>query len=149
MANSNEVRNYSTKIPAARTVGEIQALLAANGARRIMVEYSGNSEPTAVSFAISVHGREQYFRLPINPAATLERLRSDDRAQRRGVATQEQAYCTSWRNVLMWIEAQLEFVKDGQVELAQVMLPYLLVEENQTLWQKFRERPLLTAGGNS
>lgn len=149
MASINEVRNHRTIIPAAQTAGEIQRVLASNGASKIMLEYDGKYEPIAISFAIFDHGREQYFKLPVNPEAMLARLKKDSRVSRQN-RTIEQATMVAWRNVLMWIEAQLEFVKDGQVELSQVMLPYLLVSNNKTVWEQFRDSGLLLGdGGNT
>ena len=147
MANKTEVRNYSTTISAAKTVGEIQALLAANGASRIMTEYDAGADPTAVSFILTIGNLEHAFRLPIDPASTLERLKKDPRVNWKR-KTSEHAAKVSWRNVKMWVEAQLEFVKDGQVSLAQVMLPYRLVSEHQTMWDQFAESQLKLGGGN-
>ena len=33
------IKNYTTKVPAAQTVGEIQELLASHGARKVMMDY--------------------------------------------------------------------------------------------------------------
>lgn len=33
------IKNYTTKVPAVQTVGEIQGILAAHGARKVMMDY--------------------------------------------------------------------------------------------------------------
>ena len=34
------IKNYTTKVPAVQTVGEIQGILAAHGARKVMMDYA-------------------------------------------------------------------------------------------------------------
>ena len=43
------IKNYTTKVQAVQTVGEIQGLLAAHGARRVMMDYGDNGSVTAVT----------------------------------------------------------------------------------------------------
>lgn len=37
------IKNYTTKVPAVQTVGEIQGILAAHGARKVMINITGSS----------------------------------------------------------------------------------------------------------
>ena len=46
------IKNYTTKVPAVQTVGEIQGILAAHGARKVMMDYAENGKVTAVTFAL-------------------------------------------------------------------------------------------------
>ena len=51
------IKNYTTKVPAVQTVGEIQGILAAHGARKVMMDYAENGRVTAVTFALDCCGR--------------------------------------------------------------------------------------------
>lgn len=50
------IKNYTTKVPAVQTVGEIQGILAAHGARKVMMDYAENGKVTAVTFALDCCG---------------------------------------------------------------------------------------------
>lgn len=50
------IKNYTTRIPAVQTVGEIQGILAAHGARKVMMDYAENGKVTAVTFALECCG---------------------------------------------------------------------------------------------
>lgn len=82
------IKNYTTKVPAVQTVGEIQGLLAAHGARRVMMDYGPNGSVTAVTFALECGGTMQGFRLEAKPEGVLSVMKKDriscdnDRAER-------------------------------------------------------------------
>lgn len=46
------IKNYMTKVPAAQTVGEIQGILAAHGARKVMMDYGDDGKVECVTFAL-------------------------------------------------------------------------------------------------
>lgn len=59
--------NYTTTIPAGRTVAECQAMLADAGAGAVAVEYEARV-PVGISFRLNTpHGRRD-FTLPVNIA---------------------------------------------------------------------------------
>ena len=49
------IKNYTTKVPAVQTVGEIQGILAAHGARKVMMDYAENGKVTAVTFSGAIN----------------------------------------------------------------------------------------------
>ena len=61
------IKNYTTKVPAVQTVGEIQGILAAHGARKVMMDYAENGKVTAVTFALDCCGSLHGFRLEARP----------------------------------------------------------------------------------
>lgn len=61
------IKNYTTRIPAVQTVGEIQGILAAHGVRKVMMDYAENGKVTAVTFALECCGSLQGFRLEARP----------------------------------------------------------------------------------
>lgn len=60
------IKNYTSKVNVYESLGEIQAALAANGARRIMVEYDAAGQPMGVTFGIETPAGSRAFCLPAN-----------------------------------------------------------------------------------
>lgn len=60
------IKNYTTKIDCYQSIGEIQGLLAKNGARQIMIDYNENGKPTGIAFKLVNDNQSQAFILPAN-----------------------------------------------------------------------------------
>lgn len=127
------IKNYTTKVSAAQTVGEIQELLAAHGARKVMMDNTENGKVEAVTFGLMLNGTLAGFRIEARPAGVTAVMKKDgvkcDAAQAERIA---------WRNVKDWIAAQIALVETEQATMEQVFLPYLLDRE-KTLYQKMME----------
>ena len=130
------IKNYTTKVDQNRTVSEVQALLAAKGARSIRVDYDEKGLPAALAFMVKWREQEVPFRLPVNwegVAATLKRdRRKVDDARARDVA---------WRIVKDWCAAQMAIIESGQASLAEVFLPYAMVGPQTTLFESMQTDP--------
>jgi hypothetical protein len=150
--------NYTTKIAAAQTVGECQPLLARSGASAVAVEYE-SGEPVGLSFRLDTpHGRRD-FTLPVNIDGMHAVLQKAGNAGmfaamhvRTGQFTSpEHAANVAWRVIRDWLEANLALIAAGMAGIDQVMLPYLHVAPDRTLYQAYRERETaleLTPGGD-
>ena len=116
------ILNYSTKIDAERTIGEIQKMLAEHGANAVMTEFNDDGIVSAVSFRLEHKGQQVFFRLPANidPIYVLVQ-RHGDRPPKR---TYEHATRVAWRIIRQWIEAQLAIVQCDQVDMVEVFLPF-------------------------
>lgn len=137
--------NYTTEIDSAKTVGQVQAILAKAGARSITAEFDGKGRATGLSFAAEVPGGIEFFTLPVHPDRVLTVLRKQ-RVQAR-YQTFEQAERVAWRIVKDWVEAQLAIIETEMVSLVEVMLPYMRVEGGSTVFEKFLDtRKQLGAG---
>lgn len=142
--------NYSTKIAASKTVGEMQALLADHGAARISVDYDGGA-PCALHFMLLTPHGQRSFSLPVNVAAMEALLVAEDRAGRlRSGSKAErvsraQAERVAWRVMKNWLEAQLALVATQMVSVDEVFLPYLVLDHSsgRTLYESYREREQL------
>ncbi len=138
------ILNYTTSIDAHKTVGEIQKMLAAAGARGILLEYGPNAEPIAVAFQIEMNGSLRY-RLPCRVEkvlAVLQRQYKTGKVDKR-YTTKEHAQRVAWRIVKDWIEAQLAIVQSEMVDVTEVFMPYQLASNNQTMYEVM-QRKLLT-----
>lgn len=142
------VLNYTTKIAAAKTIGEVQALLAKHGAARIAVDYTDGT-PAGLTFGlVTAHG-PRLFTLPVDVDAMHRLLVAEDNAGRLksgGMARAErrsraQAERVAWRVIKDWLAAQLALVQTEMASLDQVMLPYLHADDTgRTLYAAYRDR---------
>jgi hypothetical protein len=140
---------YTTQIEPEKTIGEIQQELAKHEAKSVKIDYK-NGQPFALSFLIDTPSGEIGIRLPCNHAPVLRVLEKqyEERKISRGFVSEEQAYRISWRVVLYWIKAQMAILETEMVTIDQIFLPYMLIENNKTLYQKMLDtRFQITDGG--
>ena len=126
-----------TKIAPEKTAAEIQELLGRGGARRVMTEYEAGAA-VAISFSILIEGREVLFRLPVrwkNYFKVMQRAYARA-SSRKGEPDEGQAKKTAWRVAKAWLEAQLALVASEMAEIQEVMLPYLVQPNEQTLYER-------------
>lgn len=150
------VLNYTTRIAASKTAGEVQDMLARHGATQVMLDYDGG-RPVGVTFAIATELGPRTFRMPVDVDQMRQLLVQQDRAGKLRNAKMSQQERTSaehaarvaWRVVKDWLEAQLAIIETRMVQIDQVMLPYLVVGQ-ESLYARYRESGLreLTAGGD-
>ena len=135
--------NYTTTIDAARTVSEIQNILVKHGARQMLVNYSQSGEVEALSFIVLTPQGNVAIRLPVDPNAVLRVLQKQ---HARGYFDRQRAVKIAWRIVKDWVEAQMALLETEMVKLEQVFLPYVMVNDKQTMFQAFTEGKLLPKG---
>ena len=151
--------NYTTTVPAHQTVAECQSILAAAGAASVAIHYEGG-EPAGLSFQLRTPHGPRNFTLPVNVDAMRVRLAKSRRegafdslhasyAKLASYQTREHATRVAWRVIKDWLEANLALIAAEMATIDEVMLPYLHVDEERTLWQAYQEREqaALTAGG--
>jgi hypothetical protein len=141
--------NYTTKIAATKTAGEVQVLLAKAGARAIMVNYDEDGRPSGLAFQMVTVGGSRTFSLPVDPRKVYDVLLRDNTP--RNLCTPEQAERIAWRILKDWVEAQLAIIATEMVTLDQVMLPYMQQgERGETVYELYRDQqPALTAGASA
>ena len=127
------IKNYTSKVNVYESLGEIQAALAANGARRIMVEYDAKGQPTGVTFGIETPAGPRAFCLPAN----VEGVRAV-MARQKVKDDNGQAERTAWRNVRDWVLAQAAIIEAGMVQIEEVFLPYMTDSSGRTLYQLYQ-----------
>jgi hypothetical protein len=137
--------NYTTKISADKTAGEIQQLLAKAGADSILMAYE-NGETVGLRFQIQTSFGRQTFALPVVPDPVYKVLlkQSQPGAKNpvpRSAATIEQARRVAWRITKDWILAQLAIIETQMVSLEQVMLPYMETEQG-TVFEAVKQKHL-------
>lgn len=137
--------NYSTIIPARRSVAECQDLLADAGASAVgtILEHG---QPVGLSFQIATAQGVQTFHLPVSWAKLHKQLEQMDypaSAVKSGAAkryrTEEHARNVGWRVIKDWLEAQLAMIATEMVSLDEIMLPYLQLENGSSVYQALTE----------
>jgi len=139
--------NYTTKIDADKSAGEISKALRKVGATSVLTDYDPTGEfITALSFKLNLNGQEVSFRLPCDWEPVLEILKRDPKVP-GSKCTQEQAVRVAWRIVKDWVEAQAAIIETRMVSTVQVFLPYAVVANGQTLFEKMAQNPQMLLGG--
>lgn len=137
------IKNYTTKVDAYTSIGEIQGALARHGATKVMVDYD-NGKPVAVTFALPGPDRLHGFTIPAAVDGTLRVFQ-----KQKVRADREQAEMTAWRNVRDWVLAQVALVESCDVPMDQVFLPYLSDRDGTTLYQLYSGGHLMLSDGGA
>lgn len=125
------LKNYTTKIPALQTVGEIQAILAAHGAKKILIDFD-NGHVAGINFFIDTSLGMRAFSLPARVDGVAAAL------AKQGVKCDPQhAENVAWRILKDWIAAQMAFLESEQAALDEIFLPYMINQDGATLYELF------------
>lgn len=145
--------NYTTRIAAAQTVSEMQALLAAHGARRITVEYDDGGVPASIGFVLELPHGTRSFGITASIDSMEQLLHSEERAGRlksgskADRTSRAQSERVAWRVMKTWLEAQLALVAAGMIDVDQALFAFLQVDPaGTTLYEVYRERGDLALG---
>lgn len=140
--------NYTTKIPAEQTIGEIQKMLSNYGVIGMLTEYDGR-EVSAVSFQLLLKGQKMAYKLPCNWRAVNEifKHQNENRVRKNGRlpdildTSGQQAIRVAWRVIKDWVEAQLALVEINMTTIPQVFLPYTIMQDGKTLGEHIESNP--------
>lgn len=135
--------NYTTEVPASKSLGEIQSMLVAAKAESILTEFR-DGRVLSVCFKIKSPYGILAIRLPADVDAVYRVLAAERKRYINASAEnslRQQAERVAWRIQKDWLEAQLAIVKVKMAELQQVFLPYIQdPETGQTVYEKLHEQ---------
>lgn len=137
------IKNYTTKVPAVQSVGEIQGILASHGARKCMMDYDEKGCVTAITFALELNGALQGFRLEAKPQGVISVMAKDG-----SKCTRDQAERIAWRNIKDWIAAQVALVETEQASMAELFFSKIIDRNERTLFEAFQQGQFLLGEGN-
>ena len=138
------ILNYTTSVDSGKTAMECVSILLKHGAVNVAISAGEDRSPDGLEFVITTPWGPRQFSLPVNIEGTeksLKQARRERRIEPR-FTTREQARRVAWRIVKDWLEAQLALIEAMQVDLLQVMLPYLKVDRDRTLYAAYMESEL-------
>lgn len=137
---NNKIYLSTTQIPVMKTQGEIQSLLVQAGAIHVVSEYSPAGDAIAMHFTMKINGcdRPVEYRLPVRCERVYQSLLSIWKAKKRRANKPtnqfaEQSKRIAWRQILMWLKAQLAMMELGQSSPFETFLPYMMGTRTQTL----------------
>jgi hypothetical protein len=132
------ILNYTTKISANKSIGEIQEILVEHGANKIVCDYSEDKTPSSVTFGLWMGDRMTYFSLPANYTGVLKAMEKEKKIP-RSFCTKDQAVRIAWRILKDWIEAQCAIIEAGLAEMPEIFLPYAVTKSGSTLYKEIKE----------
>jgi len=132
--------NYTTKIDANQTVGEIQRLLAQKNVKEIMVKYD-NGFPSALMFSVCFGNEMLSYKLPCKWEKVHKILQIE--AKTSAQKTRTHALNVAWRVIKDWVESQIALIETEMVDMSEVFLPYQMID-SVTVYERFTSTKLLS-----
>ena len=136
----------TTKKEPWETIAEITGLLHNYRVRDTLMNYDDNGDVTAFSFTLQIGDNRIPYKLPVNHIPLWEMSK---RGETKYIRDEQQSRRVAWRQILRWLEAQMALVNIKMVKPDQVLLPYMMVDEKDTVYDKYLTgsiRPLLGTG---
>lgn len=136
-----KLKNYTSGIPASKSISEIEQLLVKAGATAVSKFYE-DGRLAGFIFQIPYNGIPLTFKLPSNPLAVQKVMLAEIKKAHKGTKERiiDQSERTAWSLLRDWIHVQLSMIKMEQAEALQVFLPYAYnVNSSQTLFDKVKE----------
>lgn len=132
------LKNYTTEVPASRSIENIEKLLVGAGATNIMKEYGPAGKCKAVSFLISCNNMSLPFRLP----AKVDRVYSWLKRQKPKSSEkllQEQSERIAWKIQHEWVHIQLSLIELEQAEILELFFPLLYdIQSKETYFERIK-----------
>ena len=135
--------NYTSTVPAYRSIAYIESKLAGHGAKQIVKFYDDESRVSSIAFIMNVNGVEIPYKLPARVQKCEHVLKSSVKRPRKDTFKRiaEQSERTAWKIVSDWVDAQMAMIELSQVEFMEVFLPYLYsYKKDQTYFESIKER---------
>ncbi|HML73350.1 MAG TPA: hypothetical protein PKB02_02520 [Anaerohalosphaeraceae bacterium] len=136
------LKNYTSQVPASRSIAYIESVLALHKATQIIKQYSVSGYVKSIAFSMMVNGVPVHFMLPAQVGNCYMVLRGQIRRYRPDMEKRllEQAERTAWKIVSDWTDAQMAMIDLAQVELTEVFLPYVYdPKHDRTLYQVVKQ----------
>ena len=126
-----KIRNYTSEVPAARSVGRIEALLVEFGAKNISKAYDDHKTLEAIMFDLPrPDGNSFAIKLPAHVEKMVPEIQKlHPRWQLWEV--KEQAERTAWKLMTEWVEIQLSLIQMQQAEPLEIFMPYVYCRQRE------------------
>lgn len=139
------IKNYTSTVPASRSVQHIKEQLVKAGAVKMIEDYDkATGSLTGLYFVLELKdGRQVPFKIPAQVDAVRAHLTTPFSAGRRRVSIatgkkiKAQAERTAWKILSDWVDIQLTLIELQQVDPLEVFLAYVYDQhKNQTFFEK-------------
>ena len=133
------LKNYTTKVPANRSVQEIQEMLQKGGASGVFLEYEKDTgRIEGLAFKMDFGGKPAAFKLPIKWRQAQQVLKNEGNPRAHD---EDYCYRVAWRIIRNWLEQQMALIEIEMVEMQEIFLPYAVQKDGQTLYQNILNNP--------
>ena len=136
---SAKIKNYTSSVPASRTISLIELELVKIGVTHIEKSYD-MGEANGIIFSITM-GKKFSFKLPAKILEAYDIIKLIPEYKNKKVEWLEaQARRTAWKIILNWVEAQVAMIQLNQAEAMQIFMPYIYDSKSgQTFYEKIRD----------
>lgn len=143
------LKNYTTSVPAEKSIAQIESLLVQAGATGIMKQYEAGL-PAGLVFMLPIPSADgappslTTVKLPANIAACHKAMWQQHvktrscRSRKTDADFKPQSVRTAWRIMLDWVEVQLALIRLKQMEPLQAFLPYCF-DGTRTLYERVQQ----------
>ena len=132
------LKNYTTEVPANRSIENIEKLLVSAGATNIMKEYGPSGNCSALSFILVMKNMKLPFRLPAKVQNVFVWLKKR-KPQTSDKNLLAQAERIAWKQQYDWVHLQLTLIELDQAEKLELFLPYLYdIQKGETYYEKIK-----------
>ena len=129
----------TTKKNPEQTIAEIQSVLKKLAVRNWLMDYGDDGEVDAVSFTLRNSEGVLFYRLPVNHNPLWQMAQQ---GKTKYIRDEIQARRVAWRQTLRWVEAQCALIAVGMASAEEVFFPYMLLDDKQTVYEKFKSEGL-------
>lgn len=135
------IKNYTTTVPANRSIQLIQDMLVENGAKAVLLDYEeGTGRIESLSFQLKIMNEKVAFKLPTNWRKFQEILKQDNITRWND---EDHVYRVAWKNMFDWVAIQMVVYKLNMVQLQEIFLPYAITKNGKTIYESMLENPKL------
>lgn len=138
------IKNYTSKVPVSRIIGNIQTMLAEKGAKQVSFEYD-QGEVIGVMFIIPTSRGDMPVKLPARVKKVVQVMYGTQDVYEDQY---KQAMRTAWKNIHDWMDAQLALLETEMVKLEEIFLPYMTTQNGQTFYEIIENRGFLLGDGH-
>lgn len=136
------LKNYTSSVPAIRSISMIEELLINAGATNINKTIGDDKEIDGITFEIPVNNVPINFRLPSKVDLVYVRMKKEIRRPTPKALEncKAQAKRTAWKILYDWVQIQVSMIMINQVELMEVFLPYAYDRlNNETFFERVKK----------
>lgn len=139
------IKNYTTQVPAGRSIEEIEQALMKHGASGIFKEWEkGTGYMKSVKFMLVIYDKTVGFALPCKWQLFQEVLKQQNISR---ASDNDYCYRVAWRCIRDWVLAQLALHETQIVELPQVFLPFAVDRNGKMLYEQVADGKFLLGNG--
>jgi hypothetical protein len=128
----------TTSISVIKTCAEIEAVLLEHNAKGVYKEFKGG-QVEGVQFMLEIANQDIPYKLPFRWKA-IQRMAEEGKTGYRKTIEEEQARRVAARIALRWIQAQMALVEVGMADMAEVFLPYTMIDSENSFYERILQQ---------